>query len=248
MNDQTEKRFRELAERSWSRGIPCYTDFLDLSEQTVLTRIRAGLPQPEIRLFGGAEGCERVMAGFGVLEEDGTDGFPLACVKITPAGLKFAGEMSHRDVLGSLMSLGFERSLLGDIILREKEAWVFCAERIADYLCDGLTSVRRTSVKASRTEAPPSGELFRTRREVIQVSSERMDALVSHAFRLSRASAQSLFPAGKVFLDGAECLRTDAEPRPGQIVSVRGMGRFRFLGAEGQSKKGKWNTVIERYV
>ena len=129
MNDQTEKRFRELAERSWSRGIPCYTDFLDLSEQTVLTRIRAGLPQPEIRLFGGAEGCERVIAGFGVSEEDGTDGFPLACVKITPAGLKFAGEMSHRDVLGSLMSLGFERSLLGDIILREKEAWVFCAER-----------------------------------------------------------------------------------------------------------------------
>jgi hypothetical protein len=57
MNDQTEKRFRELAERSWSRGIPCYTDFLDLSEQTVLTRIRAGLPQPEIRLFGGAEGA-----------------------------------------------------------------------------------------------------------------------------------------------------------------------------------------------
>ncbi|MBQ9253012.1 MAG: RNA-binding protein [Clostridia bacterium] len=187
------------------------------------------------------------MAGFGVTAEE-KDLFPLACLRISPLGAKFAGDMSHRDVLGSLMSLGFERSLLGDIILREKEAWVFCAERIADFICDSLSSVRHTSIKAVRVSAPPAGELFRTRREVIQVASERMDALVAHAFQLSRGNAQSLFSAGKVFLDGAECLRTDAEPREGQIISVRGMGRFRYLGAESRSKKGKWNTVIERYV
>ena len=50
MDDMTEKRLREMAERSWNRGIPCYTDFLDLSEQTVLKRIRPGLSQPEILL------------------------------------------------------------------------------------------------------------------------------------------------------------------------------------------------------
>ena len=247
MEIQTEKRLRELAERSWNRGIPCYTDFLDLSEQTVLNQIRRSLPQPEILLFGGAAGCERVMAGFGVREEE-TDSFPIACLRISPLGAKFAGEMGHRDVLGSLMSLGFERSLLGDIVLREKEAWVFCAERIADFICESLTSVRHTSVQTIRTETPPAGELFRVRRETVQVSSERMDALVAHAFKLSRGNAQSLFSAGKVFLDGAECNRTDAEPREGQIVSVRGMGRFRYLGADSRSKKGKWNTVIERYV
>lgn len=247
MDGQAEKRFREMAERSWNRGIPCCTDFLDLSEQTALNQIQRSLPQQEILLFGGAEGCERVMAGFGLTEEE-KDSLPIACVRISPKGARFAGDMSHRDVLGALMSLGFERSLLGDIILRDKEAWVFCAERIADYLCGGLTSVRHTPVRAERTDAPPSGELFRLRRETIQVSSERMDALVAQAFRLSRGNAQSLFSAGKVFLDGAECLRTDAEPREGQIVSVRGLGRFRYIGAESRSRKGKWNTVIERYI
>ena len=126
MDDMTEKRLREMAERSWNRGIPCYTDFLDLSEQTVLKRIRPGLSQPEILLYGGAEGCERVMAGFGIPEGE-TVRFPIACLRITPDGMRFAPEMNHRDVLGALMSLGFERSLLGDIILREKEAWVFCS-------------------------------------------------------------------------------------------------------------------------
>ena len=247
MDDMTEKRLREMAERSWSRGIQCYTDFLDLSEQTILKRIRPGLPQPDIMLYGGAEGCERVMAGFGV-PEGTTESFPIACLRITPSGMRFAPEMSHRDVLGSLMSLGFERGLLGDIVLREKEAWVFCAERITGFICDGLTSVRRTAVTVKQVDAPPAGELFRTRREIVQVTSERMDALVAHVFKLSRGNAQSLFAAGRIFLDNAACLRTDAEPREGQIISVRGMGRFRYLGAESKSRKGKMNTIIERYV
>ncbi len=245
MEDQTEKRLRELAERAWSRGIPCWTDFLDLGEQTVLSRIRGSLAPAEIVLFGGAEGCERRMAGFGV---SGEEAFPIACLRIFPAGAKFAEALSHRDVLGSLMSLGFERSLLGDIVLREKEAWVFAAERIAPFIADHLLSVRRTTVHCEIVSAPPEGELFRTERRVIQVASERMDALVAHAFRISRSSAQSLFPAGKVFLNGAECSAADAVPESGQIVSVRGMGRFRFLGAESLSKKGRMNTVIEMYV
>ncbi len=245
MEEMTEKRLREMAERSWSRGIPVWSDFLDLHEQTLLKRIRPTLPQPELLLFGGAEGCERVMAGFGV--SDPADA-PIACLRVSPPGMKFAPDMAHRDLLGSLMSLGFERSLLGDLILREKEAWVFCAERIADYICDGLTSVRRTPVRAVRAEEPPEGGLFRTRREIVQVASPRLDALVAGAFRLSRGHAQELFPAGKVFLDGAECLRPDAVPEPGQIVSVRGLGRFRYQEPETRSKKGRWNVSIDRYV
>ncbi len=247
MDALAEKRFRELAERSWSRGIPCFSDFLDLSEQAVLKRIRRSLPQPDLTLFGGADGCERVMAGFGVSGTE-TGSFPVVCLNIAPVSVRFASEITHRDVLGSLMSLGFERSLLGDIILREKEAWCFCTERIADFICGHLSSVRKTPVQALRAETPPAGDLFRLRREVVQVASERTDALVAHVFQLSRGDAQSLFPAGRVFLDGSECLRTDAEPQPGQIVSVRGLGRFRYLGPESRSRKGKWNTVIERYI
>ncbi len=245
MEDRTENRLRELAERAWSRGIPCFTDFLDLSAQTTLRRIRNTLAPAGLQLFGGAEGCERKLAGFG-LEEGDT--FPIVCLRLVPSGIKFAEELTHRDILGALMSLGFERELLGDIVLREKEAWIFCVERIAPFITDNLLSVRRTSVRCEVAEAPPEGELFRTERRVIQVASERMDALVAHAFHLSRGNAQSLFSSGRVFLDGAECLSTDAVPESGQIVSVRGMGRFRFLGAESRSKKGKMNTVIEIYV
>lgn len=244
MEQQIEKRLAEMARRSWDRGIPCYTDFLDLSGQSALARIRKQLPPVPVTLFGGAEGCERLMAGFGAEDESG---FPIAVLKAEPAGARFAEQLTHRDVLGSLMSLGFERELLGDIVLRDNAAWIFCAERIAGYVEDNLLSVRKTGVRCSRADALPEGELYRLRRETVQVASPRIDALVAHAFRLSRGDAQRLFPAGRVFLDGAECPRTDAEPLSGQIISVRGFGRFRFRGAETRSKKGKWNAVVELY-
>ena len=244
MEQQTEKRLAEMAQRSWNRGIPCYTDFLDLSEQSALARIRKQLPPVPVLLFGGAEGCERRMAGFGA--EDAS-GFPVACLRITPSGAKFGEPLGHRDVLGSLMSLGFDRSLLGDIVLREDGIWLFCTERIAGFIEENLLSIRKTTVHCRRADAPPEGELYHLRRQVVQVASPRLDALVAHAFHLSRGEAQSLFPSGRVFLDGAECARTDAEPAAGQIVSVRGMGRFRFLELASQSKKGKWNAVLGIY-
>lgn len=244
MDLPAEKRLTELAQRAWNRGIPCYTDFLDLSGQSALARIRKHLPPVSVLLFGGAEGCERRIAGFGA--ED-CSGFPIACLRIVPSGTRFAEPLGHRDVLGSLMSLGFDRSLLGDIVLREDGIWLFCAERTAGLIGENLLSVRKTPVRCCRTDSLPEGELYRLRRQVVQVASPRMDALVAHAFHLSRGDAQSLFPSGRVFLDGAECLRPDAEPAPGQIISVRGMGRFRFLELTSQSKKGKWNAAVGIY-
>ena len=187
-------------------------------------------------LFGGAEGCERVMAGFGA---EGTEGFPIACLHLLPTGLRFAEAPGHRDVLGALMSLGFERSLLGDIILREEEAWIFCAERIAGFIEENLLSVRKTSVRCERTDRLPEGSLYRTRRLVIQVASQRMDALVAHGFHLSRGEAQSLFPAGKVFLDGA-ALSPPGRGAPGRSDRFRpGTGPVPLSGGGGPEQKGQ---------
>ena len=37
-------------------------------------------------------------------------------------------------------------------------------------------------------------------------------------------------------------------PREGDLVSVRGMGRFRYQGGGGQSKKGREYVTLWRYI
>ena len=249
MDDAIEKRLSELVRRSYAQGCYCFTNFLDLQALSVWERIRPALPPVKATLFGGLEGCERKILRLGDESACGYDvPFPIRCIRAVPLNKKFADPLTHRDFLGALMALGIERELLGDIIIRDAEAYLFCVDRIAPYLTENFMQARHTSLRCEVVEAPPAGELFRTEKRVVQLSSERVDALIAHVYRLSRSDAQALIPAEKVFVNGRQCQSAGYTPKPGEIVSVRGFGRMRYIGAESVSKKGKYNVAVEIYI
>ena len=144
------------------------------------------------------------------------------------------------------MGLGIERELIGDIVLREAGAYIFCVERMADFICQSLVQIGRTDVRCERAE-PPQGALREMREVRLQVSSPRLDAIAAHLFHLSRGDAQQLFRQGRVMVDDAPCERPDYQLRDGQVISVRGYGRAQYLGVDGQSKKGKDVVRIALY-
>ena len=162
MERELEKRFAELFRRAEAQGGYIFTNFLDLAGQDALQRSLPHLPPVPWTLFGGAEGCERRMLRLGDAESCGYDQpFPIACLRIAPASPKFAETLTHRDFLGALMNLGFERELLGDIVVREEAAYLFCVERIAPYIAESLRQVRRTAVRCAAMDALPEGEMYR---------------------------------------------------------------------------------------
>lgn len=249
MDTPEKKRFAELAERAWSNSTYVFTPFLDLNQLSLFHAALPSLPRVPYQLFGGAEGCERKMLRFGGEDLCGYDmPFPIACLRMAPLNKKFADKLTHRDFLGSLMALGMEREMLGDIIVKDDCAYLFCHERISEYICRNLTQVKHTTIFCETSAAPPEGELFRTEKRMVQLSSERLDALVAHVFKMSRGDAQSLFPMGRVFVDGKLCESPGYTPKEGQIISVRGFGRMRYKGVESLSKKGKCNAAAEVYI
>jgi RNA-binding protein YlmH len=72
--------------------------------------------------------------------------------------------------------------------------------------------------------------------------------VVAKVFSLSRDEAARLFHRGLVFLDGSLCESLSKIPKEGQVVSVRGKGRFIYLGYETLTKKGKKNIEVDLYV
>lgn len=244
-----KKRFTELAEKAYSRGTYTFTAFLGLAEQDVFSRVERDFAHVPHARFGGAEGCERVMVRFGDEELCGYDQpFPILCVKAEPLSHKFADKLTHRDFLGALMNLGIDRSQLGDIILREDTAYIFTAEKIAPFICDNLFRAKHTELRCSIAETLPEGELFTLESRECLVSSERTDGVVAHVYNLSRSDALELFGAGKVFVNGRCCENNSATLKAGDIVSVRGMGRFLYDGVQRTTKSGKLNILIQKYV
>ncbi len=244
------KRFSELARKSSEHGYYVFTDFLGLSEQSVFAAAKIHFPKgTHYTLFGGTDGCERIMIRFGNPDEFGyEEKFPISVIMAKPKAAKFADKLSHRDFLGSLMNLGIERSCLGDIVIIDNVGYIFAKEDMAKYICESLTKIKHTDVTCSISENLPAGELFKTETVKIQLSGERADAAVAKVFGLSREDALSLFKKRLVFVSGKECENNSYAPKPGDIISVRGYGRFIYKGPAGLSKKGKLNIEIEKYI
>ena len=248
-DDILRKRFIELAARSYNNGIYTFTDFLGLAEQSELAALTRELSYAGLTLFGGVEGAERVMARFGSEDELGyIEPFPIVCVKLSPKSQKFSEDLTHRDYLGALMNLGIERDTLGDIAVIDKSAYVFMKEGILAHVLESLTRVRHTDITASICESLPGGGLYKTEEITVQVSSERLDAVIARVYHLSRENAAALFSKRLVFVQGKEISSISYTPRTGEIVSIRGFGRFVYRGYQSNSKKGKLNVLVEKYV
>ncbi len=244
-----KKRFIELARRSYNSGIFTFTDFLGLAELAAFEEIKTTLPKVEYTAFGGTLGTERVMIRFGSEDELGySEDFPIVTLMAEPLSQKFADKLSHRDFLGALMNLGIERSTLGDIAIRDNIAYIFASEDIAPFIISELTRVKHTDIKLSLCNAPPTDELYKTEKRTVQVTSERLDAVIAKLFSLSRDDAQVLFKKKLVFVSGKQCESQAYQPKYGDIVSVRGYGRFIYTSYESMSRKGKYNVTAEVYI
>lgn len=247
-NELLKKRFLELARKSFNSGIFTFTDFLGLAEQSAFSEIKKELHGVHYEAFGGAEGSERVIIRFGSEEELGYSlPFPISIIKAEPISQKYADKLTHRDFLGAILGLGIERDTLGDIVIIDNVGYIFALEDIATYISENLTKVRRTDMKVEVTTELPDGQLYRTERKTVQANGERLDTIVAKVFSLSREEAQLLFKKRLVFADGREIESTSYIPKEGEKISVRGHGRFIYIGTQSFSKKGKMNIAVEIY-
>ncbi len=237
LNDtQLKKRFVELSARAESGGYAVYSDFLNLAEQDVLSEMH--LP---VELVGGYDTAERRIAVFG--ESWGAPP-PAVWLFIEPVAQKFADALTHRDFLGSVVGLGLHREVLGDIIIHENCGYLYCLESIAPFIAENLTQVKHTTVRVSEVEAPPAVSLTLPDKTSFVVSSERLDGVVAAVFDLSRSESQRLFEHELVFVNSRSARKLTTEPRPGDIVSVRGHGRFVYEGIERETKKGRLRVAV----
>lgn len=245
---QLEKHFRDLARTAYQRGIAVFSDFLNLNELNIFQSLRGEFSYLETETFGGYELAERQIAVFRPEAPVFYADYPVKCLKITPLNAKFAEDLNHRDYLGAVLNLGIDRRVSAIFWWRKTRLTWFCLERMADFIRDNLIRIRHTSVYVEQVEAenfhyePKYKEVSGT------VASVRLDKLLALAFNASRSSLTGLIEGGKVFVNGKLVTSNGYEPKEGDLISVRGMGRFRFRETGGQSKKGREYVILWRYI
>ena len=245
-NEELFKRADDLAARAEKTGSVTHTAFLTPAEQYAL---RAFRPRGDCRMVfsGGVAGTERQCAFFlpDWMEEDAFDpSETIRCIRITA----HFGAPGHRDYLGALLGMGVGREWIGDILIQDSVAHVLCIQSVEAHLL-GIEKVGRCGVKTAAvalTDVPVPER--RVKELSFTVQSPRLDAVLSGLFHLSRTQAAERIRAGDASLNYAECLRPDAEIRPGDIVSLRGYGKAEVKDLGGQSRKGRTYLTGEVYL
>ncbi|MBQ9121925.1 MAG: hypothetical protein IJY10_00360 [Lachnospiraceae bacterium] len=241
---QFKNRLRDLADKSYKQNIFTFTSFLGLPEQDIFWQIERDIKHVGFTLSEG----DRKMIRFGHPEDLGyEEPFPIVCIHITPLLAKFADKLSHRDFLGSLMNLGIDRSTLGDILVGEKEGYLYCLDSIADFICENLTKIRHTNVHCQVVKDVDKIPKEEPVEQKIQVASERLDGVIAKVYQMSRGDALEQFRAKRVFVNGRLCENNSKTLKPGDVVNVRGNGKFVYDGLLSETKKGKLNITVKVY-
>ncbi len=247
----------ESAKSAYHKEICVYTDFLNLNEISIFHSMEKELPLLAYSMYGGYESAERVRICFHgnrtkehgniLLQTDEKNDYPIECLRIYPANEKFAQELDHRDYLGAILNVGIERSKLGDILVREKEAFCYCDALLSEFIQTSLGKVRHNIVRVEVIKPEVVQATVSFKEVTGSVASFRLDSLIALAFRTSRSSITGLISGEKVFVNARLVTSNSYMLKPDDIVSVRGFGKFKVKEQGGMSKKGRIYATLSIY-
>ena len=241
-------------------------DFLDMHQKKVVMDFARSRKLPVRMVFyGGYPDAERCMPLFlpdyiqwGPNQgEDGTEVpaeisqlLRVARVKAPKGGRA----LTHRDYLGSVLGLGSDREVTGDILVRDQNDPLGCGadiiveSEIAEFIELNYNKAGRTNLEVS---IHPIEELCMGTVNIVQkqdtVASLRLDSIVASAFALSRAKAAEAIRRGLVSVNSMEALKIDMEIEEGDKIVLRGKGKVVLTQVGGVSRKDRTRIIFDVY-
>lgn len=246
-NGELAARLIDLAD-STAKGRPyAVSEFVSPGAVQIGETIQAHVPSLVLRTFGGYEGAERVKLAFVSADYDGPVDFGITACRLSwDDRYRLLG---HRDVLGSLMSLGVGRERFGDIIMQEAGAILLADTKLVPYLQQNFTKIAMVSIAI---EEMPLEDIAPRQEKVKEikttVASLRLDAIASSGFGISRTKAAEAIKGDRVQVNWQPAKGPSQDVSEGDVISLRGRGRMELAEITGTSRKGRIGVLLKRYM
>ncbi len=234
------------------------TLFLDVRQQSLVLSKTKISDDVRALFFGGFDTAERnvlvfipyylEISDFDSLKSyliDNSDENPLTVLRLKKDSFS---TVSHRDYLGALMGLGIKREMIGDIVVTKDGADIIVMKSVAEYIKSELKSVGRASVSVSEVNFDEISDMVTNiHEETINVSSMRIDNIVSACFKLSRSESADAVLSGNIYVNSLQILKCDKKINIGDKIVYRSKGKVVLKEVSGVSKKGRNFIKIDVY-
>lgn len=229
-----------------------YTDFLNIQERSIVEKFLRNEKINNYFCYGGNENAERVIFVFypeKINQEIAKKNLEniLSVIKIENSK---EDNYEHRVYLSAVMKLGLKREKIGDIIVFETGAEIVVFEENIDYLINGLEQLTR--FRKSEFSILNINELSKKELEfeefTIIVSSIRLDCFVAELAKCSRTKSEEYIEYGKVFINSIQELKLSKKLIIGDIITIRGKGKFIFQNIIKETSKNRFVIQIQKYI
>ncbi len=248
LNEEEEfiaKRFEGYKNKALSSMKMTLTKFLNLREQEILSYVigkNNGIYLYFSNVSGNDEYKRALISPFEIDED-----FDIDIINVLYN--KKYGEINHRQVLGTIMSLQIERNMIGDILInKEKDIYIVCAKQMSDFVCQNVFQINKTEVKLQIVDKI-SGD-FSSELEIKKhfLASLRIDLVTSEGFGVSRNKVQEMIKAGLLKINSKEEKNVSKQILLNDVISLKGYGRIKLVSIGGLSKSGKIFVEIGKFI
>ena len=222
-------------------------DFLDPYGLSVAETVIAHFPNLKFIAEGGYCGAERQRGA--IMHEDflGDIDFALTVLEVTWND-KYHN-LAHRDVLGSVLGLGIERDVVGDILVRNDNCKIILAKEMASFVLQNLVQISNAGVSVAEGDlATIEPKEERCKEIKTTIASLRLDAVAAAGFGVSRSKISNDIDADKVKVNWQPAKSSSQVIKESDIISMRGRGRIEIDEIRGQTKKGIISIVLKRFI
>ena len=230
------------------------TDFLNLYEQDLVDKFLKKIKFTNYYFFGGTGEAERKILM--IYPEKLTEEMArknhtkmISVIKIK-LPIELNDEFDHRRYLGAIMKLGIEREKIGDISVKSRGAEIIVKNEVQEFLVQNLGSLTRFSQAEITVENIENmQEIEAQKMEITEiVASLRLDNIVASLARTSRNKAVEILEQERVFLNFKNETKASKQVKVGDIITIRGKGRFEFKEISGNTRKGRFVIKIDKYI
>ena len=157
--------------------------------------------------------------------------------------------LRHQDILGTLFSLNLSIYVYGDIVIDDGNYYLFVLPVISKYLESNLINIRNVPITLEKEDLSVIANYQRKYEKIeIQVSSLRIDVILSKITRLSRNSINEKIKSNEIYLNYNILTNNSYIIKENDIFSIKKYGKYKYNNVVNITKKGNFIIAIDKYI
>ena len=157
--------------------------------------------------------------------------------------------LRHQDILGAMYSLNIAPELFGDILIINNKYYIYILPIVRNYFEANFCRVKNSSVVLEEISIDTLKDYERLYDSLeIIVSSVRIDTVISRISNISRTNFSDMIKKKEIILNYDFLKNRSYKLKENDTFSIKGIGKFKYIGIIRQTKSNHCVIKILKYL